>query len=498
VVKVSTYVARNLALLLLAVLLGLAKPARAQEPYIVGSEDDPRAGEVDTREQVVHARATLLRTLHYSDHFAVKQIALSPDGQELAAVTRASREGVKAWETATGLKLQLPPTPATVGAVAYSHDMGMIAVTVPSDLLDRDAQGGLFLYDMKSGRLIESIAGGEEARSLAFSPDGSMVMASDANGLLSWQLGEHQAELGRSVSVRGGADWLSFASDRSLYVGASGGGLVLEVSLPEEEIVKSWRGVDSKGSVAISPDGSLVARSEGSTLEIHRLRGGGDGVQSIEVKATISSLSWGASGGLLAAGTTNGDILLYSLEGVSGLPSQARGSPATKTRKKPRSDSVRVARPPRDSRSSPERETGDKHLRGYWNRNTPRPAGPAPLGRREQVVAEFEIRIVEQNDSDPRTVKSMEKNLRSRSKKLAGCWNKALRKGQPVAGRLVLEMGISPLGEGRATSASTEDTIGNDDLHLCIVNRLRGELFGPGLDSAEIELTLRLRVVSPP
>jgi hypothetical protein len=91
----------------------------------------------------------------------------------------------------------------------------------------------------------------------------------------------------------------------------------------------------------------------------------------------------------------------------------------------------------------------------------------------------------------------MEKALRSRSRRLAGCWNKAMRKKQSVAGTLVLELGVSPVGEGRSMSAPLEDTIGNTDLHLCIVDRLRDELFGPGLGGAEIELSVGLRVITP-
>ena len=92
----------------------------------------------------------------------------------------------------------------------------------------------------------------------------------------------------------------------------------------------------------------------------------------------------------------------------------------------------------------------------------------------------------------------MKKALSSRDRKLAGCWNKALRKKQPVAGRLVLELGVTPVGEGRSISEPVEDTIGNDDLLRCVSDRLRSDLFGAGLGSADIELTLLLRVITPP
>jgi hypothetical protein len=475
--------ARLSAAALLSLALALPTAARSQDPYVVGGEDDPRDDGKTGPDPVVHAPATLLRTLHYSDRFAVALVALSPDGQELAAVTRASREGLKAWETATGHKLQLPPTPNSVGALAYSHDMGLLAVSVRSDPLARDGQGGLFLYDMQNGRLIETTAGGEDAASLAFSPDGSLLLVAVVDGVLAWRPGASRAALQRFLVMREGADWVSFSSQQEAYVGAQGGGLVLRVRVDDGEVLQSWQATGGEDAVAISPDGSLVARGAGKVLEIHRLQGGRGGTQRIDTTEEISALAWGASGEFIAAGTNSGDILLYRLAGVPGLPSQARGSPAPRGSSSAASKEAIVVEPPRGSGGS----------RG---KARPRPPGPMLPGKRDQVIAEFRIRVLQQTDSDPRTAATMEKALRSRSRRLAGCWNKALRKKQRVAGSLVLELGVSPVGEGRSISAPLEDTIGNADLHLCIVDRLRDELFGPGLGGAEIELSVGLRVIT--
>jgi len=496
---------RLCAAALLSPAFVLAGAAWAQAPYVVGGEDDPRAEAKGRANQVVHAEATAIRTLHYSDRFAVQFVALSPDGQELAAVTRASREGLKAWETATGHKLQLPPTPDTVGALAYSHDMGLLAVSVRSDPLARDGQGGLFLYDMQNGRLLETTTGGEDAASLAFSPDGSLLLVAVADGVLAWRPAAQRGALQRFLVMREAAEWVSFSSNQEAYVGAQGGGLVLRVRVADSEVIQSWQGAGGEGAVAVSPDGSLVARGVGSVLEIHRLQGGGGGAQRIDTSEEISALAWAASGELVAAGTSSGDVQLYRLAGVPGLPSKARGSPAAHSSSARGSSSAAargealVVEPPRrgeSSRGAAPPATGQR--RGDRTGNTgPRRPGPSLPGKRDQVIAEFRIRVLQQTDSDPRSPATMEKALRSRSRRLAGCWNKAMRKKQSVAGTLVLELGVSPVGEGRSMSAPLEDTIGNTDLHLCIVDRLRDELFGPGLGGAEIELSVGLRVITP-
>ncbi len=486
-------------LALLSVLV-LASPATAQEPYVVGGEDDPSVAKEKAPASVVHAKATLVGSLQYSDRFAVGRVVLSPDGQEVVAVTRASHSGLKAWETATGTKLQLPPTPDTVDAMAYSHDMSLLAVSARRDPMARGSQGGLFLYDMGSGELLENVAGGEEATSMAFSPDDSMLLVANADGILSWTPRNHSASPRLFLDLREGADWVGFASDREVYVAANGGGLVLKVSFPGGEVLKSWRGSSSDGVVATCPDGSLVARSEGKELQLHRLQGGGGGIQRIDAGSRITALSWGASGDTLAAGTSSGKVLLYRLDGVGGLPVRSGRSSAKHSQHEaqqheagdiePAEDSEQK-RPSQDSTRS-KRKSRVRPPRGL---PPPRPIGPA---KRAQVLPRFEVLILTQLEGDPRTSRSMEETLRSRTKKLDGCWYKALRRKQPVAGQLVLDLSVSPNGEGRSMSAPLKDSIGNTDLHLCLVDRLRGEVFGPGLGGAEIQLTVQLRVVSPP
>jgi len=481
-------------------LLVLASPAPAQEPYVIGGEDDPRVPKQSAADSVVHAKATLVGTLQYSNQFAVERVALAPDGQEVAAVTRASHEGLKAWETATGTKLQLPPTPDTSGALAYSHDMGLLAVAARRNPLARGSQGGLFLYDMASGELLENVPGGEEATSMAFSPDNSVLLVASDDGILSWRPGKRSERAGLFLDLREGADWISFASQREVYVAANGGGLVLKVSYPDGEVLKSWRSNSSKGAVATSPDGSLVARSEGNILQLHRLHGGDSGIQAIDAGDRITALSWGASGTSLAAGTSSGKVLLYRLDGVRRLPVATGPARAESSAARSQQPGARVLRPPPErpnqqpaqSSAGPKRETRTPRTRGLA---PPRPIGPS---KRAQVVPRFEVLILRQIDGDPRTSRSMEEALRARTRKLDGCWYKALRKKQPVAGQLVLDLSVSPEGEGRSLSAPLKDTIGNRDLHLCLVDRLRGDVFGPGLGGAEIQLSLQLRVISPP
>ena len=110
-------------LLVLALLIAL--PASAQDSYIVG----------DQQEGPQHALFVKLRDHRYSERFAVERVALAADGSEIAAITRASREGAKSWDLGSGRSRKLPPMSRDAATLAWSPAKDLIAVTVMSDVL---------------------------------------------------------------------------------------------------------------------------------------------------------------------------------------------------------------------------------------------------------------------------------------------------------------------------------------------------------------------------
>ena len=54
-------------------------------------------------------------------------------------------------------------------------------------------------------------------------------------------------------------------------------------------------------------------------------------------------------------------------------------------------------------------------------------------------------------------------------------------------------MGVNANGEGVAIQSPLEDTFGNNKLLECLDERLREPLFGSGLGSLDVELTIELQ-----
>ena len=153
-------------------------------------------------------------------------------------------------------------------------------------------------------------------------------------------------------------------------------------------------------------------------------------------------------------------------------------------------------RPDRDDRRDDRRDDGwddpfgrDRQDDRSGDVVTARP----PEEPRVELVGEVGVFILDSFGNDPRSSKKLEKSLRGNIKKLEPCWKRESRKGNPVAGELILPMTVSAEGEGRSFGDPASDSIGNDKLLQCLQDKLRGSLFPPGLGSLEVELTLTVK-----
>ncbi|HCP47971.1 MAG TPA: hypothetical protein DIU15_18165, partial [Deltaproteobacteria bacterium] len=382
--------------LALCLLVPTERALADRGPYVVGEDNTTDASEAP--KAVVHADILLLGDHRYSEQFAVERLASSPTGREVAAVTRASREGPKAWEVGTARQLELPAMPQATTTIAYNFGMTHVAAALRGDPLTQRPEGTIALFDLKTGRAERELTGAEGVRAMAFSPDDRLLVAAIADGVLLWQLDQRRPQPRMLIRFAGGADWVSFSGPEEVRIAAEGGNALLVVSTRDGRVLEEWNSREPAGPVCLSPRGRYVARAQGKVIQIHDLSPEGQaGGQRVDLEGQISSLSWAASGRVLAAGTTDGDVFVFSVRGVGQV------EPITSPTRPRSSNSVR-ARPESSARELSENP-------GWMERNSQGGSAnlESPRNNRKSrdddqpnydIRAEARTLIIEQMDGD--------------------------------------------------------------------------------------------------
>lgn len=490
---------------LFALALLTALPASAQDPYIMGEEEEgPDLGPQ-------HALFAKLRDHRYSERFAVERVALAADGSEIMAITRASREGAKSWDLGSGRSRKLPPMSRDAASLAWSPAKDLLAVTVMADVLS-GGQAGIELLRMSDGSSAGFLIGGEMAKSMAFSPDGSALAAALGEGVVIYDLPGGRGRL--AFELGSGADAVSWLSPSQLMVAADGGARILRVDT-NGEVLESWEGKRSDGGIAFSPTGRFIALGQEGEFRVIDLWNGGD-AQRVLVEGAVTSLAWSLTGKVVAAGTDIGLIHMFAVDGVPGVaystdPAAASRGGSRTARAGVRDDDRRDVgqddrgRDDRRDAGRDERDRDDRRDVGRDDRG--RDDDLLTLGRSERTssggdgagsaVSDLEptlrILVLESMSSDPRDGGSIEEALKKNVKRLEPCWKRQARAGKLSPGKMVLELGVNANGEGVALQSPLEDTFGNEKLLECLAERLREPLFGSGLGSIDVELTIELK-----
>jgi WD40 repeat protein len=497
--------------LLLPLLLPLLVAAR---PYIVGGADDPHVRKEKGPARSEHARIAPLRRLRYADRFAIDDVALSADGVYVAAVGKTSRQGVRVWEVGAGRPVPSGELPQAVTALAFDGTGRRLALGLAGDVMSGGGAGvvGVHLQGEEVGPLVAEADG---AIVLAWEPHGDRVAVGLPDGLGVWDL---RTGKGAILVREGRVEAVTWSGPDELYVAAQGGAALLRVRAASREVPERWEGQRAEGPLGFSPTGRLVVEGGERGLRIDDLWQGGP-PQRLETDARVTAVGWSGDGRVMALGTADGEVLLYAVDGVEGrrLPSPA----GREQRKERESGSADARAPSRDER------TGQGSERGAWGRDDRDRdevergdrlqddgnsvldldrgrAEPGQGGGSEERVEEptvvvtpsFEVAIVEQLGGDPRTNRTLLQALTKNVKSLEGCWKKSANRGEPVAGDLVFDLGITPDGEGTTVEEAATDTIGNEKLTACVRERLRKPLFGPGVGSMDVRLRIELRVAT--
>ena len=256
----------------------------------------------------------------YAGHVgAITAVAFSPDGNLLA--TSSTDGTARVFATRDGLVSQLTGHGLGVTSIVFSPDGGR-AATVSTDRTAR-------VWDVRNGRQVAVLAGhGEPVTSARFSADGRSIVTAAADGTMRiWSaLSEpsltvvraqrapvpaaRATSAGLAVAPTGSAD-VTVSPDRTLVATAShsavvvrrasGGKVLARVGLPSPATGVALAPTDASVAVA-GQDGRVRVYGFDGTLR--RTLGGGP---------PLTRLSFSPDGSLLAAGSTDHTVRLWSL-----------------------------------------------------------------------------------------------------------------------------------------------------------------------------------------
>jgi WD40 repeat protein/predicted Ser/Thr protein kinase len=216
---------------------------------------------------------------------APRFLAFSPDGKHLAT---AGDDGViRLRDSVAGtalrhldLKKTAYPT-SRIRCFAFSPDGTCLAVAPMTSMAD--SRHALTLWDVASGRGLRSFPDAGWPGSLAFTPDGRRLAASDVEGrVLTWDRDTDRPRLRLAAQTRS-LQSLAFSPDGK-RLAAAGGGLTVWDAETGQELRAIRRSEDvSHGWAAFAPDRGLItfahdARKEGGFLVFHDVSIGRDSV----------------------------------------------------------------------------------------------------------------------------------------------------------------------------------------------------------------------------
>jgi len=288
--------------------------------------------------------AGLSRFMSFADGELVRSLAFSPDGTALAAAVGDEAGTIRLYEVAYGLPLRsLEGHESIVWGLAFSPD-GRLLASASRDFTAK-------IWDWKSGTLVQSLAFPNEVTAVAFSPDSRTLAVGGVDELPGTALQDATIWTFAVDSWEPGLEFAEFWNIPDI-VFSPDGGLVVGGGISRN--VRVWRASDGAlrfilyhagqvSSIAVSPDGSLVATglceaSEDATSQctrgavwlwdlatgklIHKLSDFPEGVEGV---------AFSVDGSLVIAGSRDGTLRAYATSDYRSLlvaTSSVGGSPA--------------------------------------------------------------------------------------------------------------------------------------------------------------------------
>ena len=243
------------------------------------------------------------------------------------------------------LAYQMKPTSATYTKLISDEDIPLSTVlAVPSGAVNSVAfspdgrilvgatGSGLLLWDVSDPSAPRALGGPLAGRSalasVAFSPDGRTLAAATRSGVMLWNVSDtlHPRALGGALAGRSAFDSVAFSPNGGILAGATGSGVMLwDVSNPSDPrlLGPPLAGLSAFASVAFSPNGRILAGATGSSILLWdvsdpshaRLLGSqlGPLPYSDGHPSSILSVAFSSDGSTLAAGAADNDTHLWQV-----------------------------------------------------------------------------------------------------------------------------------------------------------------------------------------
>jgi WD40 repeat protein len=223
-------------------------------------------------------------------HAAVAAVALSPDGKTLAT----AGEQVSLWDAQTGKPTREIAT--ATSSLAFSPD-GKALATAGRD-------GAVHLWEAQSGKETGQLKGHKHrVVAVAWSPDGKAIASGDAQATIRlWDVGTSKDT--QTIEMKSGAEQLALAFSPDSKTLACAGAWNDSSFLPKG-------GINIQGIEMTPKEGYAVLQWEVATgKEIRRFTG---------PKANIESVAFSPDGKALAAGSADGQLVVWDADNTKEL-----------------------------------------------------------------------------------------------------------------------------------------------------------------------------------
>ena len=190
----------------------------------VGGVDEPQ-GQVGMAAIWTYSVGSWEPSIKYSEYVNVVTMAFSPKGGVL--VGGGTSRNVQVWRTSDGASVFTLNHAHQVSKVAISPDGSTVATGTCIDVVnDECSNGGIWLWDLPSGRLLMKLNGFPNfVENLAFSADGSLLIAGSRDGTLRvYATSNYQSTF--ETNVQGGISAMSLSADSGMLVTGNFGGEV--------------------------------------------------------------------------------------------------------------------------------------------------------------------------------------------------------------------------------------------------------------------------------